>query len=136
MEESWRVSASLPLPLVPLRALVGGERVTASSESRSAGYSYRRSALPDLITAGGAHPHIQTPFTQDLNKGNNENILKKGMVLLPDLSSFTWSYWLMSVEVSEIACGLGCLNTNLWCPNRYYLLTFFFSISSKYLIHE
>ena len=75
MEESWRVSASLPLPLVPLRALVGGERVTASSESSSGGYSYRRSALPDLITAGGAHPHIQTPFTQDLNKGNND-ILK------------------------------------------------------------
>ena len=41
----------------------------SGGESQQAVATVTRAALPDPITAGGAHPHIQTSFTRDLNIG-------------------------------------------------------------------
>ena len=90
MEESWRVSASLPLPLAPLRALE--VRVTASS-GRWRLQLPELGALPDPITAGGAQPHIQTSFTRDLNIGNKRKLrqaLRMFEFNLHDSFPFTW----------------------------------------------
>ena len=60
-EESWRLSASLPLAQLSLRALVRGERVTESS-----GYSYQSSAWSDHHRRRS--PHIQTSSNENSNR--------------------------------------------------------------------
>ncbi len=102
----------------------------------------RRLQLPEISAAWSYHRRRRSPshpdtlaFTQHLNIGNNENILKKGM----DCSRPILLHLEQLVDVSR---GVrDCLRLRMsqhqsLVSEQGLSINIFFSISSKYLIHE